>query len=123
MTDGHYKMQHGTRIGMKASGCRHLWKSLGKWLFYYLYSRRGQKEIFAREKGIAFAEKRGQTHLYPRDVLTIPVPLPSIARQIELDSYLDGVYQHGNGLKTTRVAKLQKLVFQDRPPRHEVIIP
>lgn len=73
-------------------------RCLGKWLFYYLYSRRGQKELFAREKGIAFADKRGQTHLYPRDVLTIPVPLPSIAKQTDVVSYLDRVYQRANAL-------------------------
>lgn len=73
-------------------------RCLGKWLFYYLYSRRGQKEILAREKGIAFADKRGQTYLYPRDVLTIPVPLPPIPRQAEVVSYLDRIYQRANAL-------------------------
>jgi type I restriction enzyme, S subunit len=76
-------------------------RCLGKWLYYYLYSRRGQKEIFAREKGIAFADKRGQTHLYPRDVLTIPVPLPSVADQTEYISFLDRVHEHADALKTS----------------------
>ena len=36
-----------------------------------------QSELLAREKCIAFADKRGQTHLYPRDALTTPAPLPT----------------------------------------------
>jgi type I restriction enzyme, S subunit len=74
-------------------------KSLGKWLFYYLHSRRGQAEILAREKGIAFADKRGQTHLYPRDMLTVSVPLPSIAEQQRLVAYLDSVQAQAAALK------------------------
>lgn len=64
---------------------------LGKWLFYCLYSHRGQEEIFAREKGIAFADKRGQTHLYPRDMQTFPIMLPSITEQSQLVDYLDAI--------------------------------
>jgi type I restriction enzyme S subunit len=64
-------------------------RCLGKWLFYFLYSQRGQAEILAREKGIAFADKRGQTHLYPSDMKTVPIPLPSLAEQYRLIEYLD----------------------------------
>lgn len=66
---------------------------LSKWLFYYLFSQRGQAEILRREKGVAFADKRGQTHLYPKDVLTIPIPLPSLDAQYEHVVYLDDVYR------------------------------
>jgi restriction endonuclease S subunit len=64
-----------------------------------LYSRHGQTEILAREKGIAFADKRGQTHLYPRDMLTVPVPLPSIDEQHRIVAYLDSVQTQAAALK------------------------
>jgi type I restriction enzyme S subunit len=76
-------------------------RCLGKWLFYYLYSRRGQVEILAREKGIAFADKRGQTHLYPREMRTVPVPLPPLGEQRHIVEYLDSVQ--------VQVAELKRL--------------
>lgn len=79
-------------------------RCLGKWLFYYLYSRRGQAEILTREKGIAFADKRGQTHLYPRDMLTVPVPLPSLADQQHIITYLDSVQAQVTALKQAQEA-------------------
>ncbi|MBI5446025.1 MAG: N-6 DNA methylase [Deltaproteobacteria bacterium] len=66
---------------------------LGKWLYYFLSSGRGQREILARRSGIAFADKRGQTHIYPRNVLEIPVPVPPIERQREILGCLDAVQQ------------------------------
>lgn len=77
-------------------------RCLGKWLFYYLYSRRGQRELLTREKGIAFADKRGQTHLYPRDVLTIPVPVPVIADQQRMVAYLNDARDRTEELKHTQ---------------------
>jgi type I restriction enzyme S subunit len=66
---------------------------LGKWLYYYLWSARGQQEILSRRSGIAFADKRGQTHIYPKNVLEIPVPVPSIDRQREAVAMLDSIQQ------------------------------
>ncbi len=74
-------------------------RCLGKWLFYFLYSRHGQAEILAREKGIAFADKRGQTHLYPSDMKTVPVSLPSLLEQYRLVEYLDNVQSQVKELK------------------------
>ena len=100
-------------------------RCLGKWLFYYLYSRRGQAEILAREKGIAFADKRGQTHLYPRDMLTVPVPLPSPAEQHRIVAYLDSVQAHVTALKQAQAdidAELHRLeqAILDRAFRGEL---
>jgi type I restriction enzyme S subunit len=64
---------------------------LGKWLYYYLWSERGQQEILARRSGIAFADKRGQTHIYPKNVLEIPIPAPPIEEQIQAVARLDSV--------------------------------
>lgn len=64
---------------------------LGKWLYYYLWSERGQQEILARRSGIAFADKRGQTHIYPKNVWEIPVPLPPIEKQMQAVAQLDSV--------------------------------
>jgi type I restriction enzyme S subunit len=72
---------------------------LREWLFYYLYSHHGQGQIFARERGTAFADKRGQTSIQPRDVLTIPIPLPTIAEQQRLAAYLDSVQAQAAALK------------------------
>jgi type I restriction enzyme S subunit len=66
-------------------------KLLGKWLHYYLWSEQGQREILARRSGIAFADKRGQTHIYPKNVLQIPVPLPQMDVQQRAVALLDSV--------------------------------
>ncbi len=100
-------------------------KCLGKWLFYYLYSRCGQAEILAREKGIAFADKRGQTHLYPRDMLTVSAPLPSIDEQQRLVAYLDSVQAQATALKRAQEdtdAELRRLeqAILDRAFRGEL---
>ena len=93
-------------------------RCLGKSLFYYLYSRHGQRELLAREKGIAFADKRGQTHLYPRDTLTISVPLPAIVDQHRIVSYLDGARGRADELKRTQdstateLARLEEAVIE-----------
>lgn len=83
---------------------------ISKWLFYYLYSQRGQTEILKREKGIAFADKRGQTHLYPKDMLTVPVPLPSLDVQSKHVAYLDDVYQKTAGL--SKMCKESNIMYE-----------
>ncbi len=72
---------------------------IGKWLYYYLWSHRGQKEILSRRSGIAFADKRGQTHIYPRNVLEIPVPVPPIAQQLQAVARLDTVLRETEEMK------------------------
>lgn len=87
-------------------------RCLGRWLFYYLYSRRGQAEILAREKGIAFADKRGQTHLYPREMKTVPIPLPPLSEQRRIVEYLDSVQSQVAELKCLQAqsaAELERL--------------
>ena len=69
---------------------------LGKWLYYYLWSEAGQREILARRSGIAFADKRGQTHIYPKNVLSLPIPVPrsqraSMDHQERAVAHLDAV--------------------------------
>lgn len=66
-------------------------RCMGKWLFYYLLSSRGQADIVAREKGIAFADKRGQTHLYPREMMSYLVSLPPLNVQQRFVEYVDSV--------------------------------
>jgi type I restriction enzyme S subunit len=66
-------------------------KLLGKWLYYYLWSEQGQREILSKRTGIAFAEKRGQTHIYPKDVAKIRVLLPPIDEQYQAVAYLDKI--------------------------------
>ncbi|AUT02871.1 hypothetical protein CLI64_22065 [Nostoc sp. CENA543] len=68
-------------------------KLLGKWLYYYLWSEQGQRQILSRRTGIAFADKRGQTHIYPKNVVEISVPLPPINQQRQAVTYLDHI-QH-----------------------------
>ncbi|MEC4816401.1 MAG: restriction endonuclease subunit S, partial [Scytonema sp. PMC 1069.18] len=68
-------------------------KLLGKWLYYYLWSEQGQRQILSRRTGIAFADKRGQTHIYPKNVANIPVPLPPLNQQRQAVAYLEHI-QH-----------------------------
>ncbi|MGG6239656.1 restriction endonuclease subunit S [Nodosilinea sp. AN01ver1] len=78
---------------------------LGKWIYYYFWSERGQREILSRRTGIAFADKRGQTHIYPRDVQTIPFPKVPINSQRQAVAYLDTVLNESE--------KMTELVHQD----------
>lgn len=66
-------------------------KLLGKWLYYYLWSEQGQREILSKRTGIPFAKKRGQTHIYPKDVAKIRVLLPPIDEQYQAVAYLDKI--------------------------------
>ncbi len=72
---------------------------IGKWLYFYLWSDRGQKEILSRRSGIAFADKRGQTHIYPKNVLEIPVPVLPISQQTEAVTQLDAVLSQTEEMK------------------------
>lgn len=72
---------------------------IGKWLYYYLWSARGQKEIISRRSGIAFADKRGQTHIYPRNVLEIPVLVPPISQQVQAVALLDAILSETEEMK------------------------
>jgi type I restriction enzyme S subunit len=76
-------------------------KLIGKWLYYYLWSERGQQEILSRRTGIAFADKRGQTHIYPKNVVEIPVLKPPINAQRQAVAYLDAILY-----ETKRMAEL-----------------
>lgn len=62
-----------------------------KWLYFFLWSRHGQSQILAKRTGIAFAEKRGQTHIYPRDVAGILITIPPMDVQRRAVAYLDSV--------------------------------
>lgn len=83
-----------------------------KWLYFFLWSRYGQRQILARRTGIAFAEKRGQTHIYPGDLKNILVVLPELEVQERAASYLDLVLtqceQMAQHLRTENLA-LQEL--------------
>jgi type I restriction enzyme S subunit len=72
---------------------------IGKWLYYCLWSDRGQKEILSRRSGIAFADKRGQTHIYPKNVLEIPVPVPPIPHQVQAVAQLNVVLDQTEEMK------------------------
>jgi type I restriction enzyme S subunit len=72
---------------------------IGRCLYYYLWCACGQKEILSRRSGIAFADKRGQTHIYPNNVLEIPVPVPPISQQTEAVTQLDAVLNQTEEMK------------------------
>lgn len=52
-----------------------------RYLYEYMSSNIGRRALLDREKGSIFGELRGQTHLYPKDVKTIRMPLPSHEEQ------------------------------------------
>lgn len=72
---------------------------IGKWLYYCLWSAGGQKEILSRRSGIAFADKRGRTHIYSKNVLEIPVPVPPVSQQTEAVTQLDAVLNQTEEMK------------------------
>ncbi|MBR8837876.1 MAG: restriction endonuclease subunit S [Stigonema ocellatum SAG 48.90 = DSM 106950] len=78
---------------------------VNKWLYYYLWSERGRREILFRRTGTAFAENRGQTGISPRSVLEIPVPKPPINQQHQAVAYLDKIQYE--------VDEILKLLEQD----------
>ncbi|MBD3881711.1 restriction endonuclease subunit S [Phormidium tenue FACHB-886] len=69
-----------------------------KWLYYYLWSDRGNREVLSRRTGTAFAENRGQTGISPTSVLEIPVPKPSINAQNQVVNYLDSVLDESEAM-------------------------
>lgn len=64
---------------------------LGKWIYYFLWSEHGRREVLNRRTGIPFADQRGQTHIYPSAVREILIPFPSLAKQKQYISYLDSI--------------------------------
>ncbi len=78
---------------------------VNKWLYYYLWSERGRREILFRRTGTAFAENRGQTGISPKSVLEIPVPKPPIYQQRQAVAYVEHI-QHD-------VDEILKLLEQD----------
>ncbi|MBW2736825.1 MAG: restriction endonuclease subunit S, partial [Deltaproteobacteria bacterium] len=52
-----------------------------RFAFQFLSSHAGRQQILEREVGSIFGPARGQTHLYPNDVLTLSVPLPPYNEQ------------------------------------------
>lgn len=71
---------------------------LNKWLYYYLWSDRGRREVLSRRTGTAFAENRGQTGISPTSVLEIPVPQPPINQQQQAVAYLDSIQQEAEAM-------------------------
>jgi type I restriction enzyme S subunit len=83
----------------------------GKWLYYYLWSSRGQREILSRRSGIAFADKRGQTHIYPKNVREIPILVTDINTQRREVEFLDSVLSKSLDLQR-KIEKNKELLEQ-----------
>jgi type I restriction enzyme, S subunit len=54
---------------------------LPRFIYESLSTKQGKRQLLDREKGGAFGELRGQTHLYPRDARTIVISLPPLEEQ------------------------------------------
>ncbi len=64
---------------------------LAKWIYYYLWSGRGQSEIQRRKKGVSFGEKRGQTGISAKSIEEVPVLLPPFDHQRRVVAHLDRI--------------------------------
>ncbi|WP_420125875.1 restriction endonuclease subunit S [Longimicrobium sp.] len=64
---------------------------LPRFLFDYLSSSVGRKQILEREIGSVFGELRGQTHLYPKDLASILIPVPPVDEQVEIANQLQAL--------------------------------
>jgi type I restriction enzyme S subunit len=53
----------------------------GRFLFEFMSAHQGRNQLLGLEKGGAFDTLRGQTHIYPRDVRTLRIPVPSLEEQ------------------------------------------
>jgi type I restriction enzyme, S subunit len=54
---------------------------IGRFVFEWLSLPQGRQRLLDLEKGGAFDTLRGQTHIYPKDVREIAVPVPSLQEQ------------------------------------------
>lgn len=56
----------------------------GRFLFEWLSLPQGRQQLLDLEKGGAFDTLRGQTHIYPKDVRELAVPVPSVEEQMAI---------------------------------------
>jgi type I restriction enzyme S subunit len=64
---------------------------LPRYLFDYLFSSLGRRQILEREVGSIFGDLRGQTHLYPKDLASIMIPIPPLDEQVKIAGQLQSV--------------------------------
>lgn len=57
---------------------------IGRFVFEWLSLPQGRQRLLDLEKGGAFDTLRGQTHIYPKDVREVAVPVPSIEEQLTI---------------------------------------
>jgi restriction endonuclease S subunit len=87
---------------------------LGKWIYYYLFSSRGQEQILGQRTGMPFASKRGQTHIYPTQINKIQIPVPPIHAQDQIVRKLDSVVEECSAMRedlNNTVAALDEVRF------------
>lgn len=91
-----------------------------RFLFEYISSVPGRRQLLDREKGGIFGEKRGQTHMYPRDVKAMRIPLPEIVEQRaiaaaleSLDQPLEANERSLGALETLKTGLMQVLLTGD----------
>jgi len=87
-----------------------------RFLFDFLSAWVGRRQLLGREVGSIFGPARGQTHLYPKDVQSILVPLPRLDEQDEigesrwLDREVEQQSKWLEQLKTAKAGLLQDLL-------------
>ena len=64
---------------------------VGRYLFDWMSRPESKKFLVSLEKGGAFDELRGQTHIYRDDVATLPVLLPPVTEQRKIAAILSAV--------------------------------
>lgn len=84
---------------------------LAKWIYYYLWSDHGQRQIKAQAKGLVFGKNRGQTHIYARNVEQIPLLLPAPDHQRLAVQHLDRICEETERL-SSHLEEDAKMIMQ-----------
>lgn len=97
-----------------------------RYLFDWVSSPWVRRGLVERQKGGAFGEKRGQTHLYRSDIATIPISLPPLPEQRKIaailssaDEAIEATQAVIDQVQVVKKGLMQELLTKGLPGRHK----
>ncbi len=98
---------------------------LGRYIYDWMSRTDSKRQLVDMEKGGAFDELRGQTHIYRSDVATIPILIPPIGEQRKIagilssvDDAIEATQAVIDQLQVVQKAMMTELLMRGIPGRH-----
>jgi type I restriction enzyme S subunit len=98
----------------------------GRYLFDWMSRKETKQLLISMEKGGAFDEKRGQTHIYRSDIGTISIAIPPLSEQRKIAAILSSVDETIektqaviDQLEVVKEGLRRELLTQGMPGRHK----